>query len=571
MQKKLIHKQIMKKLFDFKIVLTILIGFLMLSCMVDNNLDDELKFDQSLAVPIGDAELSIEDILNRIDSVDEYISTNQDSIFFSYTDSLIWSLRDIPMMGLTNTITRSHTLPFPYTIPAGNTYNIEIDDVIDLGINDNLDDQRIDSIIAYSAQLSFTLNKNQLNINPSDVKITFTFPSGNASQGDLKFTNSSDNAGIVYQPTAFGVPGNVTLPSFALALRKSGVNLSTLPVHVNIAIKPGSSVTTLAQSSVSISMKVTDLAFEYAKGLFSPTLTNNDQVEEIDLTDFMKSLPEGLFRLSEPAINFSIRNNLGIKIGLNVDYFKAYHNDNSPGEVYADFGNGRRDTQISIAPATKIGETVTTSYTINKANGKLDALFDNNPIYDMLSYKFNTENLRKNLADAQDFITPKGRVKVDFDVRVPLKFNAGSYVAFSDTIKDIDLDSLLEEDYLEKAIIVLKVTNGLPIGVQVKPVFLAEDYTPLDDSLQPDSVLVSPAPVTSQGAVIKDNIEAQNVQIEIEKDQFTEFKKAKHLYLDVLLKGDNGEKIFFEKSNSIQFKLGIWVKGDYTLNLKSNN
>ena len=64
-----------------------LAAFLFGACTTEvdwENLGDNLKIDQSLVLPLGEATLTLEDILNQLDSVD-FINSEGSDIFVEYS------------------------------------------------------------------------------------------------------------------------------------------------------------------------------------------------------------------------------------------------------------------------------------------------------------------------------------------------------------------------------------------------------------------------------------------------------------------------------------------------------
>ena len=153
-----------------------LAAFLFGACTTEvdwENLGDNLKIDQSLVLPLGEATLTLEDILNQLDSVD-FINSEGSDIFVEYSDTLSWDIREYKMN--LNTVPIEKTLqPSPNTItpiPGNSSISFPFEETMELGLNTNPLDQRVDSVRVNSAKLKITLNKSNLDINPENVKVT---------------------------------------------------------------------------------------------------------------------------------------------------------------------------------------------------------------------------------------------------------------------------------------------------------------------------------------------------------------------------------------------------------------
>lgn len=541
-----------------------LAAFLFGACTTEvdwENLGDNLKIDQSLVLPLGEATLTLEDILNQLDSID-FINTEGSDIFIEFSDTLSWGIREYKMN--LNTVPVEKTMqPSPNSItpiPANFTITYPFNEVLELGINANPIDQRVDYVRVNSAKLKVTLYKENLDIAPENVKVTLTFP-----DQKIVFDNPAITS-IVQTPTSFGATQEIVLSPFTMRTYNAS---SSIPINITLEITTGNSMIIASPaSSVSFKLDISDFDLKVAYGFFKPTISNESQIESVDLGDFQKDLPEGLFKLSEPSMKLTVTNNVGLKLGVNIDYLKAYRKDEVGYDtVYAKFKNDLHSTKIIINPSPEYGVTSTTSYTIDKDTGQIHRLFENKLLANKLDYRFTLSNER---TEGVDFIIPKPKIDVKLDLKIPLRFSKGSYVEFIDTIADLRLDSILNQDYIDNVTLVLKVTNGLPVGVNLKLKMIDENSVKVNSSI--DSIFTVNAPaINLNGYVDRTKLIAQEIKIEIKKAQLPQLRNARHIIYSIRVDRKDDEPIKFEKSNSFGIKAGIFVKGDMGLDFNNNN
>ena len=543
--------------------LSLISSFSLTSCMTDvdlTNISDNLKIDQSLVLPLGEAGLTLQDILNKLDTV-ENIGSEDNQIFVQYSDSLLWDYRDITLGGSNAPIDKTFK-PSPsatYPVPPNTEINLQANAVMDLGINSNPDDQRFDIIKANSAAINFEISKQDIDIQPSDIKIILTFPSSS-----LEFDNGGSS--VEYRPTAFGVATAVSVEKFSIYTVGGA---TSIPVNIQMIITTGSSeVTVSPSSSLNVKVSLANIDFKVGYGHFEPSVTGSTEEKDVDLGELSDMLPKGLFKLSEPSIKFTVINNIGVKLGLNIEHIKAYRKNEPDYEpIWAKFKNDNHATLKTVDAAPEYGRESESEFVLDKDSGQIDHLFDNEILPNMLNYKFRITNIGE---ERVDFITPHARINVKFDVKVPLKLKSGSYYEMSDTIPDMAFDSLLNEDYIDHAILVLKITNGLPVGADFKLRLLDNSDAVIPTTIVTDYV-INPAPVDANGLVVKDQLTAQTLQIQINKSQLSDLRLTKSLAFDLKVSGADGKPISFEPSNSFKVKAGIFVKADYALPTDNEN
>ena len=168
--------------------------------------------------------------------------------------------------------------------------------------------------------------------------------------------------------------------------------------------------------------------------------------------------------------------------------------------------------------------------------------------------------------DPADFIVPNSQVKATFTVKVPLKFNSGSQFELHDTLKNVNLEEALVEDQIEKAQLVLKVTNGLPLKGEMSINFLNASKQLIPDlNLLADSIINAPE-INADGTTKTGSKAVSYLNFVIQSSQIPKLKLAKSIAYTFKVQSKENQKISLQKTDSLTVKLGVYLKGDNIIN-----
>lgn len=549
-------------------LLTLLITIFILSaCTVDVDWESKLnniKLDQSLVVPIGETEITINDLLNKADTV-EFLDYNAgNDIYFSITDSVDWDFQPVTVLGNVDYIQQS--IPVQ-GFPIDNNGFMEIPATlqIPLGINNDLTKQRIDSSYINSAIMNMRVSAENLNINPSDVQISMNFPTNR-----LHFQYGTVNK-IDYSPQHFNTEEEKSISAFKFFLPNVA---TTIPVNCIIKLHVGNTVIN-SQSKITFETKFKSMNHAYSYGYFppDPTFINliMGYVQQLDISKLIDIIDKfGSFRIAEPVINFEVKNYMGVKLKMDFVNLLAYKkNDPTFDTIYAQFNGSRERTEL-ISPLPQIGSlpSVTKFVMSHEAeNGDIDQFFNKAKLPDHFRFKININNARteSETRTNPDFITNRHRINVKFNLRFPLKFNAGSWVNIKDTIDNIKLDSLFSSDKIQKAVLVLRITNKLPIGCKIDATFLDEKNKALPITLITSTNIKAPL-LDQNGSVIQDQIfEPSYFYVSFDNSQIASIRKIKRIAINVRMDKEDDNPINFQKNSGLKVNFGAFIQGNYNL------
>ena len=550
-----------KKLVFLYSIMVGLLGFNLTSCVDINlsNVSKDVQINESLVLPIGEANLNVGDLLSKF-NLPNQIVTDADTINFVTEINKDYTFLNVNLLENPETTNLPFTmLPIPQ-VPANTQIPISGSVTsVNLGLDPNSTTKRVDKIELSSFTFGVTVSESNLtvfgssnSISPTDLKVVLTFPK-------MYKTNTTTQIDPIIIPiTSFGQQANVTLTNFYMDTQ----GLTGTPIQVNLysgnrAITVGNSAT------LTINVIVTDIQNIVAYGLFKLTSEVPTTIK-LPLND-LSAIPPGLL-FANPKIKITLKSDIGTYLKFNIESIKAFSKDHSVIKQGLFTGNPSISEPFGVRP-TVPGITVTKQlHTIDKNYGTLDQLFDLS--LDTLEYKFAliTDDAANNASSTPSYIIPGMSINANIRIEVPLSFKAGSNISLTDTLKNIDIPFGNVED----AILVLKVTNALPLKATFSAKFIDANNNVIASSLNDSTYVINSGIVNSSGIVTAETVSPIN--IELTKTQANDIKDAKGMIYSLVLAGKtNNDPIQITKNNYIKVKLGAYLKGKYSLTIGSKN
>ena len=550
-----------------KILKSLLFALLVSSCTTIIDWDkqiDSLINGQSYVIPIGETTITLNDIINQLDSI-HIIDAGENYIFIKYNDTIVWDFREIADLQNLETLDEVYmpnTSPVPITI-VNQTASKDFTHTIKFDFNSDVNGQQVERSEMNSAKVEIRVTTENLTIDPSNIRITTLFPTDAlifASGGDASKGSGST---FVFNPTVLNSPEVVNLNPFTLFTPN---NLSILNLTVKVEVIAGNTpIVIQPNSKIALTYRLFDVDTKVYYGKFKPVIATDSQEKTVDITQYILQLPpKGVFKLAEPIITMDLINNSGLKINFAIDSIKAFkQNDPSFVPVYAHFNSSKSTSKIVDRISTYGGAPVKTTFVLDHtlANGDISHFFDRFPLPDRLMYKFKLSNARID-TDPLDFMTPKGNITAHIGVKVPLKLNAGSNFELVDTLENIDMSNLIDLQVIDQMMLVLKVTNNLPLKGKLSLKFLDINKLPINDlKVLSDSIITAPL-IDDDGLVQTGSNVVSDLKVIVESSQLSKLRLAKNLVYTIRVESEENRKITLQKENYIKLKLGKFSKAE---------
>lgn len=552
-----------------KILFFLAVSFAIASCTTTVDWDKELesiRLNQALIIPAGQTEITFGDVLNHVDTSEFIEHGTGNDIFLSITDSADWDFQPVKILGNVSAV-KDSVLLSGLTVNDG-YLEFSMPYEYHLGINKDITKHRIDTAVVNNAVMDLAVKVTGLAINPPDVSITLNFP-----KTSMTF-ESGEPFSTTFIPSSFGAVHEKSIGSFKYYAVGGA---QTLPVTVNFKIKVGNSVVN-NDSKIYFESKFKSMNHRVSYGYYTPDATLLEAIlgfmQQIDATEVVDFVTDfGSFKLAEPEVDFKVTNYMGVKVNLIFKNMYAYRKyDSTFDTIFATF-NGAKSVAEIIQPIPRyLDNPAVTSFVMNHQpdKGNLDAFFDKEKLPNHFKFELDIENARtpEESHIIPDFLTNRHRLQVKNTLRFPLKFNMNSWVDVKDTIADIKIDSILDQDYIEQAQLVFKIINKMPINCKLTADFLDENNVKLPLDLLTSGELKAPV-VDGEGNVVANQTFEPNMSyITVEKSQLDDLKKVKKIALNLYMNNADGKRINFQRNNSVIVNLGVFVKANYNLKLK---
>lgn len=595
-------------------VMAIVAGCMLASCHSEvdmNNIDPKAEFDLGLALPIGSVNVTMGDFLgggtveqiyvdeygvfhfkskleiptkpyHSID-VKDYIIKNASQLVFNVSDQVP---AGTPLVG---TGTQVYPIP-PFDLNL--TFS---------GINDDLSDERIDSIWITEAVFSSWIDVSNFDLQWDEIKSVklvldsaqFRRPKG--MEIDLPIAGKG-----------FGQKLEIRVDDFTMNLlkdqtdpNKGTVNSIAFKLKFEVCPANGHTIIVQANSQLKYDLSVDVIDYDAIWGFFEAgnQMRNTDTLSLKNEWSGWDNMKKMKMRFAEPRVDVFITHRVAAPLVMYIDHIKAI---DSLGNTKPATWNGNTSTAFYferpdeyISPlAQTINDSITLSraFTHEEDKGNIDELFDVRP--DSFIYSFHLAVNKTALSyDAnwskwkQLRIMKDTRVSGYALVDIPFKFNEGSEIAYTAVIDSVNLTSFSLDSLLASvpAIDTLHATS-LRLIVQVKnsiPFDIMGTFTFLDkDSMNLGLVLVEgnttntfhfPAPTMSAPGGPNEYGEVKTpsettIILNVDKNDFDRLAQIKKVVFEASIT-DNPQRCKITKSTGINIRLGITGKIDAVVDM----
>ena len=539
-----------------------------LPCCTTVNIDNmEVTYNPSLAVPIGNFNASLFDVVDYVNA--DYLEADSSTNMVYYiwrenNNTINFDLNDFSYGGVvTSTEELKNCDPFSsllkdgkFIIPAGD-YDFTTTSSYEFRYNENTSEKiiEIDSVTISNAQFYCDINISGISLsNENWLEIMFVFPNITNSKKNQFSIKLTSNTGSIRKEMSnftayFSDDKNTTNLKLFYTLHSNG----SLSFEDNIKV------------DYTTEINIIDINALYGYFWSKDAITNDEISAEIPTDFFNQDLfVSNKLLFSNPEIYMNIYNTNGIPVRFFVD--EIYATSNSGNKYYADF-NGNKYCSMDIKRADTPGETAKTTIKFDKDNGKTQQLFEEFPKDIHYKWKIFIDDVNKT---PRQFAFIPANMKMDIEMRLPLQFNPTSELSYKDTI-DADFSSLAENDIIPEEIdieyinIHLDIANGLPVNIDGTFEFLDENDNVV---YSVDSVAIASATINDEG--IAQLHSESHILLPFKGDDIELLFKTKKIKLYAKVSGYNNEsKIDIRANNRLNIHISAFAKAKATANLDS--
>lgn len=565
-----------------------MVGIGLAGCHSDVNLGDvtvDSKVNARLSLPIGEVSATFGDLIGLVNE-GVGISINEDGVL----EYNIWQHYDrefhkIVLTDYVGNVEKDMLIqsvnPSLVMIPAATEVDVPFELVINFGgVNDDLSDERLDSMVIEEARFTTKISTKNLTITDNDIqKVVLELgPQFRRAKGksiELPDFHLDQDVPIVLD--------NFTLVMMADETKDPGNDnvVNQANIRFILTLKTGENVIVAANSGFHFTFKVEFMEYSALYGYFEP----GNQTSHADVIDVPFSIPGGeamVLPIKEPQITLKFTYGLSMPLSVRVNEISAYHSDGT--KTYATWGGSSSSLLqlYSVLPiSAPLDATIQdSSIMMNKEpqNGAIDRFFLKE--VKQLGYDYKIEVDKNRVVNGavmkQYRMTQNTQFGLDFNFKMPFVFNPGLNVSYADTIQDIDLsradlDSLAA---MTKGVITkidsaelslyLVIENNIPVDMQLDATFLDEDNSPLAldqlKDIEIEGATMSGSQVTAAKTV---------KTVAIHTADFDKIAKTKAIKFRARI-GDDQKPSTFLADQKLKIKLGVTGDVQAVLNLELN-
>jgi hypothetical protein len=264
---------------------------------------------------------------------------------------------------------------------------------------------------------------------------------------------------------------------------------------------------------------------------------------DIDIDVFENLTPGNAFYPSNPKVIFEIRNYIGADLSIDINSITSYGN----GQKKATFSDGKTSYTIDVGGAREVNRHTDRIETFDKVNGRIHELFSNAP--SRLTYDFSVDLEIPNDGNSH-FIVKDKYVDIDYKIRIPMTFSAGTQFSSADTL-DFDMSSEGFLNSLNELILWIDSENRLQTTVDLEILFLDENQNLIQGIDKSFHINAAPAP----DVPANDSFQLTFSSSDIEKAE-----KAYYLILKTQLKTNGSGEVNIRPSDYVSLKLSAYSK-----------
>ncbi|MCK5135314.1 MAG: hypothetical protein KAR19_05955 [Bacteroidales bacterium] len=492
---------------NFYGIIFLLAGGLMLTtCHKDyfdlNKLSDEIELQLQLVAPLIYGSMSLDDIVERVDSQGYANEFDDGFIYLVYSDTA-FSMRADTMVDIPDKFYTEYYIDSDIDIPIwigseiGDTVSFYKSELFAFELDGN---DRVDSILIKGGQIVI------------DVMSSFrhagilTISSGQI----LNVDRDTFSTIIEISDPSGGFTDHQIFLSDGYSLKTSEEN-DTSYLQINFKLDLINSGDPINPEDVcEIQTSFLDLSFYNVFGYIdSRNLIDERGSFDIPLYADNPGLASLIF--ADPRINIFTSSSIGIPIEIELDSFIATSSRDGS-EIELDITEGH-PFQIGAPGVDQIGEWIDTEININRETSNIDDIFAAAP--SGITYNLIGRTAAGTEAD-QHFILDTSGLDLTLEFLLPLDFKSSGF-SLQDTMEFELGEDGIDTSLVKFAQINMTTLNELPIELMLQVYLLDETYAVIDSVFNADAVLLQASLVDTDGKLNEPMEETNTVAFPAEK------------------------------------------------------
>ncbi len=537
-----------------------------------DNIDPSVKAEMGIALPVGEFGITLGDLIPTNEGV---LSVNEQGVYqlsagfdFSQTiddiDVSQYAATTEKTLFISESVNNLPAIAGPLTLPLEFELKMGMD-----GVNQTLQDERIDSMRLTSATLIANIDQN------------FGLSANHIQKAELILSDDFHRAAgntIVLPFTSFNTPTNITLDNFSINFLKDPTlpaaddnvkDTITLKLRLTLNLAAGEMITlnTNSKFTVNVTVRINDYEAVYGRLVSNTEVSIQDCLELSEMWEGFSNLQNFHLNLYDPIISFDLTTSIGTPIRFHLTEFKSENQDGTDVR-YAQF-NGSNEYEVSLPNYVKVtdsyDQTATNTIVFNRENGNIGRLFEISPYRFCYNLGFIPE--ARNGSDQQRIVKGRNFFQATVKMTLPFAFDEGVSLEYKDTLpvdfSAVNLDSLLEEvEFIDNVEIrqlhlVLGLQNTLPFDVDASFAFLNANQQDLDIRPTEDGAIhiAGPKEYGSNGPIPG----VGNTELVVNDEMVDKLKDVRYLVFNISAKDpqSNLYPLTLEPENGLKIKIAL--------------
>lgn len=549
----------MKPYLNYRFIFLLIGTLLLTTCHKDyfelDKLSDEIELEPTLVAPLINGSMTLEDIVERVDTLG-FTRVDNDSLIYIVYEDTAFSVRadtlvDVPDKFNTETYIDSDiNIPIWIGSAVGDTVPFFKSELFSFELDGN---DRVDSILIKGGQIVIDVmssfeHKGLLTISSSQIlnvdRDTFA-TTIDISQPDGSFMDQ------------------LIFPSDRYLLKTSSQGDSSY-IEINFRldlINSGNPIN--PDDECEITSSFIDLDFYSVFGYIdSRDLINESGEFDIPLYENNPDLAGIIF--SDPGINIYTSSSIGIPLEIELnDVIATSSRDGSMKELTF---NGEYPFQIGAPGIDQIGERVNSEIIINKTTSNIDELLALAPSH--ITYNVAGRTSEGTAVD-QHFVLDTSVMDLSLEILLPLDFKSEKF-ALQDTFEfGLDLEGI-DPDMIKFIQFDLTTRNELPILFQVQGYLLDSTYTMVDSIFdEGQAVLLEASQVNDEGKLVQASEETNSITFP--SDKIAGLKNVSYLKFEAIMITSDAGNTFVKLYSYFTLEFELSVNAQIRVNTRELN
>ncbi len=544
----------MKRYRLYGIVFLLAGGLMLTTCYKDyydlDRLSDEIELQLQLVAPLIYGSMSMDDIVERVDSQGYANEFDDGFIYLIYSDT-VFSMRADTLVDLPDQFYTKYYIDSDIEIPiwigseVGDTVPFYQSEKFEFELDGN---DRMDSILIKGGQIVI------------DVRSTFrhagilTISSSQILNTDL---DTFSTIIVISDPSGGFTDQQIFLSDgYSLEISEEN-NTSYLQINYKLdLINSGDPIN--PEDVCEIQTNFLGLNYYNIFGYIdSRNLIEVSGSFDIPLYADNPELASLIF--ADPRINIFTSNSVGIPIEIELDSFIATSSRDGS-EIELDITEGH-PFQIGAPGMDQIGERIDTEININRETSNIDDLFAAAP--SGITYNLIGRTASGTEAD-QHFVLDTSGLDLTLEFLLPLDFRSTGF-SLQDTLEFELAEDGIDTSLVKFAQVNMTTLNELPIELMLQVYLLDETYTVIDSVFNADAVLLGASIVNAEGKLEEATEETNSVIFPA--DKLGRLENVSFMLVEArMITSESGNKfVKLYSQYSLDFKISLLA------NLRINN